>query len=217
MMKDPALGAGPPNQRDVMDGSDQAQEIKIIARPQMNPLKCDFEVDRAVHPGVAFFGDSDSAQGSPLPEKLFALEGVEQVLIRGPLVTVTKSEQASWTGLAKQVGATLRAHIGSGEPVLADGAGQDASRDQDIQDRVTACVEEEINPAVAAHGGYIEIAGVQSGIVYIRMGGGCQGCASSMATLRMGVEQAIRSRVPEVVDVLDVTDHAAGTNPYFTH
>jgi Fe-S cluster biogenesis protein NfuA len=57
---------------------------------------------------------------------------------------------------------------------------------------------------------------VQNGIVYVRMGGGCHGCASSTATLKQGVEQMVKARVPEVVEILDTTDHASWTNPYYS-
>ena len=63
--------------------------------------------------------------------------------------------------------------------------------------------------------GVISLLDVQNGIVYVKMGGGCQGCASSTATLKQGVEQSIRARVEGVVEILDTTDHAAGSNPYY--
>jgi Fe/S biogenesis protein NfuA len=72
-----------------------------------------------------------------------------------------------------------------------------------------------INPAVASHGGHIELVDVHDDIVYIRFGGGCQGCGMVSVTLNQGVEQAIREAFPEIREIVDVTDHAAGTNPYY--
>ena len=193
----------------------QQQEIKIVARPQMNPAKCDFEVDRDVAGGVVFFPDHASAEGSPLPVALFEKEGVLQILIRGNTVTVTKDDSVSWTDLAKGIGATIRNQLQSGEPAIKESVGGGSAKDEDIRTRVAQIVQDEINPAIASHGGFVEIMSVKGGIVYIKMGGGCQGCASSAATLRMGVEQSIRAKVPEVLEILDVTDHAAGENPYY--
>lgn len=190
-------------------------EIRIIARPQPNPLKCDFEVDRPVVEGTVFFGDQSAATGSPLAEKLFALQGVQSLLIRGTQVTVTRTGEVEWITLAKAVGAAIRAQIQSGDIAVAAAAMGGGQLDQSIRERVQRILEEEINPAVAMHGGTITLLDVQNGIVYVRMGGGCHGCASSTATLKHGVEQAVRAKVPEVVDILDTTDHAAGTNPYY--
>jgi len=76
-------------------------------------------------------------------------------------------------------------------------------------------LDTQINPAVASHGGHIELMDVHDDIVYIRFGGGCQGCGMVSVTLNQGVEQAIREAFPEIREIVDVTDHAAGTNPYY--
>lgn len=73
----------------------------------------------------------------------------------------------------------------------------------------------EINPSVANHGGVITLVGVRDHVAYLRLGGGCHGCGSAEVTLKQGVIVAIKKAVPEIVDVLDVTDHAGGKNPYF--
>lgn len=84
-----------------------------------------------------------------------------------------------------------------------------------IAARVQAVLDEQINPAIAAHGGYIDLLNVENGVAYIAMGGGCQGCAQVSVTLGQGVEVAIKGAVPEVTQIVDTTDHAAGTNPYY--
>ena len=76
-------------------------------------------------------------------------------------------------------------------------------------------LDEQVNPAVASHGGHIALVDVQDDTVYIRLEGGCQGCGMADVTLKQGVETAIRREVPTIVNVLDVTDHAGGSNPYF--
>lgn len=90
-----------------------------------------------------------------------------------------------------------------------------AARTGPIAERVQRVIEERINPGVAAHGGHIKLVGVQDNVVYIEMGGGCQGCGLARVTLRQGVERMIREVVPEVVEIRDVTDHAAGENPFY--
>ena len=76
-------------------------------------------------------------------------------------------------------------------------------------------LDTQINPAVASHGGHVELVDVHDDIVYIRFGGGCQGCGMVNVTLNQGVEQAIREAFPEIREIVDVTDHEAGTNPYY--
>ena len=76
-------------------------------------------------------------------------------------------------------------------------------------------LENQINPSVAAHGGHISLVDVQDDTVYIRLEGGCQGCGMADVTLKQGVATEIRRVVPSITNVLDVTDHAGGSNPYY--
>jgi Fe/S biogenesis protein NfuA len=84
-----------------------------------------------------------------------------------------------------------------------------------LAERVQALFDEMVNPRIAAHGGAVELVDVDGDAVYIRMTGGCQGCAASAATLRMGIERTLREELPEVGEIIDVTDHAAGMTPYY--
>jgi len=85
----------------------------------------------------------------------------------------------------------------------------------DLARRVDAVLREQINPAIAAHGGYAELVGVVDDVAYVLMGGGCQGCGLASVTLTQGIAVAIREAVPEIRDIIDVTNHAAGNNPYY--
>jgi Fe/S biogenesis protein NfuA len=85
----------------------------------------------------------------------------------------------------------------------------------ELPQKVLAILDTEINPAIAAHGGYAELVAVEESVAYVRMGGGCQGCGMAAVTLSQGIEVAILDGVPEIEKVVDVTDHASGTNPYY--
>lgn len=76
-------------------------------------------------------------------------------------------------------------------------------------------LDEQIRPALAAHGGNVEIVDVDNNILYLRLQGGCQGCASSKATLKDGIEQIVKRNFPMIEDVVDLTDHDSGENPYY--
>ena len=84
-----------------------------------------------------------------------------------------------------------------------------------MAERVQRVIDEVINPGIAAHGGFVELVDVSDDTLYLRMGGGCQGCAASAATLRQGIERMVRQEVPEIENIIDVTDHAAGATPYY--
>ncbi len=76
-------------------------------------------------------------------------------------------------------------------------------------------LDTQINPGVAAHGGYVTLLDVKDDIAYIALGGGCQGCGMADVTLKQGIEVMIREAVPEIRQIVDTTDHASGTNPYY--
>jgi Fe-S cluster biogenesis protein NfuA len=80
---------------------------------------------------------------------------------------------------------------------------------------VREILETRINPAVHGHGGHISLIDVRGETVYIRLEGGCQGCGMADVTLKQGVEREIKRAVPAIEKILDVTDHAAGSNPYY--
>ena len=84
-----------------------------------------------------------------------------------------------------------------------------------VGEKVQQLLDQQINPGLASHGGYAALEKVEDNVVYVTMGGGCQGCAVSAMTLREGIARSIQEAIPEVNDVVDVTDHALGENPYF--
>ena len=86
----------------------------------------------------------------------------------------------------------------------------------DIPERVQQLLEQRINPALASHGGFATLIGVDGPKAYITMGGGCQGCAMSQATLTEGIQAAILEAIPEITEVIDSTDHASGSNPFYS-
>jgi Fe/S biogenesis protein NfuA len=83
------------------------------------------------------------------------------------------------------------------------------------EDKVRQLLDQQVNPAIAAHGGYASVVKVEDSTAFITMGGGCQGCAMSAMTLREGIESAILSAIPEITEVVDTTDHSVGENPYY--
>lgn len=85
----------------------------------------------------------------------------------------------------------------------------------ELPQRIISVLTEQINPQIASHGGMAELVAVEGSIAYLRLSGGCQGCGMASVTLSQGIEVAILDTVPEITEVIDVTDHASGSNPYY--
>ena len=81
--------------------------------------------------------------------------------------------------------------------------------------KVQEIIDTKINPAVAAHGGQVTLLDVKDDVVYIKLGGGCQGCGMVDVTLKQGIEVMIKEALPEITQIIDSTDHAGGKNPYY--
>jgi Fe/S biogenesis protein NfuA len=80
---------------------------------------------------------------------------------------------------------------------------------------VQRLIDEEINPALAAHGGFVHLLDLREGVAYVELGGGCQGCGMANVTIQRGVEARVRQAIPEVREVVDVTNHSGGAHPHF--
>ena len=85
----------------------------------------------------------------------------------------------------------------------------------DLEQEVMELIETTINPQIASHGGSIEVVGIDAGVLYIKMSGGCQGCSASQYTLQFAIDKQIKSKFPEIKNIVDTTDHKAGENPYY--
>jgi NFU1 iron-sulfur cluster scaffold homolog, mitochondrial len=205
-----------------MSESLSAAEAGLAIRAQVSPVdpdSCRFSVGRPVHGGEGcFFPDRDSALGQPLAERLFQISGVASVLVSGNVVTVGKAADARWNELLRPVGAAIRGQLLSGVPCILPGLRREvkgARSEEELQKEIQQVMDREINPGIASHGGRIAVDKVKQGALYLRMSGGCQGCAASKVTLRQGVEVVVRRTFPEIKDIVDVTDHASGASPYY--
>ena len=184
-----------------------------------DPDTCKFTVSRSLHPGGRFFfGNQERAAGSPLVERLFALPGVANVLIADSVVTIGKEPSASWSGLKSAIGTAIRTQLLTGVPAIlamAAYASAQGRSDAELGVIVQELLDRQVNRSIADHGGKISIVDVRQGKLFISMSGGCQGCASSQVTLRQGFEVMVKRVAPEIVEIVDATDHAAGKKPFY--
>lgn len=87
--------------------------------------------------------------------------------------------------------------------------------DDQVKARIKKILDEMINPAVAGHGGFVELLDVKNDYVYLMLGGGCQGCGMVNVTLKQGIEATLKEEIPQIAGVIDQTDHAGGQNPFY--
>jgi Fe-S cluster biogenesis protein NfuA len=183
----------------------------------LNPARMRFLPGRTLlSSGTAGFLNADSSARSPLAQRLFEIDGITSVYVDPQAITVSKSDDIEWPMLNPVILGAIMEHFAAGEPVILDEdrplpkPGLETADGKAIQ----GLLEQRINPQVASHGGRISLVDVQDDTAYIRLEGGCQGCGMADVTLKQGVTKEIQALVPGIRTVLDVTDHAGGTNPY---
>ena len=193
-----------------------SQENKIKAQP-LDSETCVFTTTEPVFASHSFyFGDRKKAQGSPLAEKIFEIEGIKAVLVAHNQVTVTTEGATDWYQVAMQIGGKIRDVLQSDDVPISPKVLDKLPSEDEIRTKVEELFDNEISPTLAAHGGSVELVDVKENEVYIKLGGGCQGCAMARLTLKNGIEKGIRKAVPAVGAIHDTTDHKSGENPYHT-
>lgn len=173
-----------------------------------------FTLDADIQPGQS--ARWEGPEDAPLAQALFALTGVTRVEVRDATIWVQKTPHADWAALKPAIAAAIRQVLDETDaPLGGKGDGGAADPDAGLLRAVEDLLERQVNPSVAAHGGRIDAERVDGSTVFLRMSGGCQGCAASSATLRQGVEQMLRAALPQITQIVDVTDHASGDTPFY--
>ena len=180
----------------VEDGADQAMWIAVTG-----VHRGEFTYDLALKPLAAAEPGDEVQHANGLP-----------IVIRGSDVEAIRGATIDWTGDALQGGLTVD---NPNRPAVVEPDGDAGELTGDVTERVAQVIDRRINPAIAQHGGMAMLDRVEDGVAYVRLGGGCQGCGMATVTLDQGIESAILQAVPEIRQVVDVTDHASGENPYY--
>lgn len=192
-------------------------DIKITGQPTLDPMVCKFIVEHPIYPeGTVVCRNKEMAQGSLLFETLFEIDGICEILVSVNTLTIAKDSDIPWQQLGQKIGAAVRNVINSGRQLFDPNVKKKLPSEEKIRETIEKLFEDEVNPSIAAHGGKVELAKVEGTNVYLRLGGGCQGCSSATVTLRQGIEKAIRAVLPDVAEIHDITDHASGANPYYS-
>ncbi len=205
--------------------------VQIHIESLSNPEARRFKVGLPISSETVAYENTNSAKRSRLATKIFGFPWTQSVTVGTDFVDVVKQDWVEWEVLAQPLAGLIKEHVQMvlddgalaveenpkldlkplvSEPVIGNGGLSDP-----LAQKIIEILDSQINPSVAMHGGQIRLVGFKDFKAYIQMEGGCQGCASSKATLKQGVEASIKSALPEVEDVIDVTDHATGINPYY--
>lgn len=202
------------------DEGSQADEIEVqISDPGPDTDTCKIVVNRDLSPDkTEFFETYAEAEGWPMVQRIMRVSGVHSVIVKGNILIVAKHAGAEWGNLLQPIEDAIRttdddAGTSPVDAIAAAAAG--GGPDEDLRARVQEILDSEVNPSVAAHGGYISLLDVQGTQVFLHMGGGCQGCGMASATLKHGVETSLKRQIPEITEIFDTTDHASGANPYY--
>jgi len=194
--------------------SDTATRRRIRAQSSAHdPNAMGFILDVPIQDGASV--RLEARDDAPLARALFALESVVLVEVSDATIWVKKSADADWATLKPVIAGAIREVLDETNKPLGQVGSAEASPDDSLRGAVEELLNQQVNPAVAAHGGHISVERVEGTTVYLRMSGGCQGCAASAATLREGVERMLRAALPQIDKIVDVTDHEAGENPFY--
>ena len=180
--------------------------LYMEANPNPNSLK--FVANyMLVEEGVSYdFPDTESAQDAPLALELFKFDYVDRVFYMSNFVTVTKSSDVEWAEVQDEIRQLITNYLQEEKPLLnAPNETSDESKDTeltDLENKIKNVLDEYVKPAVEMDGGAIQFHSFDNGVVKLLLQGACSGCPSSTITLKSGIENLLKSMVPEVKEVL---------------
>ncbi len=180
---------------------DKSINIYLEANPNPNSLK--FVVDHMlVEPGQNYdFPDLESAKHAPLAAELFSFTYVKRVFYMSNFITVTKDEDKQWMEIQDEVKEHIKNYLQSGKAILDHSALETKVEETDMDIKIKSLLDEYVKPAVEQDGGAIEYRSFEDGVVKVFLQGACSGCPSSLVTLKSGIENLLKSMIPEVKTV----------------
>jgi len=164
---------------------------------------------------MEFKNQKQASTKSPLALQLFAIAGIEAVMLGKDFITITKSGNSQWEYLKPEIQATIMDFYTTNKPILFENIDNAKSspkistsenEDSEIVKQIKELIEIKVRPAVAMDGGDITFHSFEDGIVYLALKGSCSGCPSSSITLKNGIENMLKHYIPEVEGVEQVSE-----------
>ena len=208
-----------------------SEKLEILATPMDDPNFCRFTL--GVSPMVENEIVFDQRPGQEFfIQDLFDVGGISQIILDTNYIICQKSVDTPWQVLGKTIGNILRLNYKRnllkvpkeviGQTKMTSKAESeifvkinDEFIKSDLAKGIQEIIELQIQPSLGAHGGSVRILDFQAGKLFVNFSGGCQGCSQASVTVKDGIEKIITSKFSEVKEVVDVTNHSSGENPYF--
>lgn len=187
------------------------QPMKVL---KVSEQTYSFTFEQPISADEFVISSSQQSINSPIAKKLFGFPWTESLKVSTDAIEVTKKDWVDWDILLEPLQGLLEEHFTAATALEKSPVLKTPTLASDEATSIKEFIEQNINPSLAMHGGWIELKSFESQTAYLYMGGGCQGCASSQATMVDGVETALKEQFPFVQRVVDVTDHTLGENPY---
>ena len=182
-----------------------SRAINIYVEESPNPNSRKFVLSFLIVPeGFSYdFPNTETAKNAPLAQELFGFDYVERVFFMNNFVTITKSDQVEWLEVQGELKSFIQAYFEADKPVIIESSedGQADTETSELEIKIRTLLEEYVKPAVEQDGGAIEYHSFNNGVVKVLLQGSCSGCPSSMYTLKAGIENLLKSMIPEVVSV----------------
>ena len=185
------------------------RHVQLSASPTPNPNAVKFLPNMHFFESgtIEFQENNDNLNKSPLAKKLLEIDGIDIVMIGFNFISVTKSQEAEWEVLLEKIRDTIVSHLENDEKVidldyLEKVKAEKKESSSEIESKIKEILDDEIRPAIAMDGGDVEFKSFVDGIVTLHLQGACSTCPSSTMTLKMGIENRLKSEIPEVVEVV---------------
>jgi Fe-S cluster biogenesis protein NfuA len=194
-----------------------SSEILIKARPERDEKSCTFLLNKSILKGFSWvFKEED--EGCPeFIKEIFSLGKIKSItLYESNLIVEKTSFEEDWKSTSKEIGKIIRTALLNPVEIISESILKEIPSETELKEKLEEIIIEQINPALASHGGNLKIERVHGNTVYLRMGGGCQGCSSAEDTVKYGVENSFRENLSYLGAIFDETDHTSGENPYFS-
>ena len=177
--------------------------MQVTFEQTPNPSTLKFNFSDKIVDGQFDYPNVESTDTSPLAAKIFGFPWVSSVFIAENFMTITKQDWVDWSVLAQPLSGLLAEHVNSGQPVLVEKiVDPDVhENDSEIVKQIKKVLKEEIRPVVAMDGGDVVFSRYEDNILHIQMKGACNGCPSSQATLKEGIEVRLKQAIPEIKSV----------------
>lgn len=185
----------------------QQRNVHIYLERNPNPNSLKFVVNFMLLPeGESYdFPDEASAADAPLAKEIFSFAHVKRVFYMSNFITVTKSDAVEWIEIQEEIKQYIKSYLEEGKPILVSEAFASGSvineEDSETVKKIKGILDEYIRPAVEQDGGAISFHSFHDGIVKVLLQGSCSGCPSSTITLKAGIENLLKTMLPEVKGV----------------